>query len=299
MAYLNLHLLFPKKTEKIKANIPVSLRQRLLKSEVERIGPILQAQALAQKKMLSKVQAASASASAVNNASASSSSSNNSNSNNNSASNGTAPTMEQTEPEALITISPVKIANLRARRLSCEDSAVASIQALIRGRKCRRQTMSMHISGDSECGGSQASKSPERLDKYEDAISSPSLTSRAPFSKPFTSMDGTSGRNGRSELDCGVDLREEEDQEEGFDADNETALLGLLKVKTTMMMNYLNEQLTLIEGMEKERTCPLDPRGLTGNTENMEKIIETSLRISRSEIDISKEFQKRIVKLRR
>ena len=300
MAYLNLHLLYPKKTEKIKANIPASLRQRLVKEEVERIGPILQAQELAQRKMQGKAQANSAgivssnSANGINNGSHLSTTA--------VGGNNAVPATEPADPEALVTISPVKIANLRARRMSCEDSAVASIQALIRGRKSRRQTMSMQISGDSECGGS-IHNSPDRRDSKNDSLTSPSLTSRAPFSgQDVTSSPGK--KNGKKKSSISGWRNEsirETDPPDDFDVENETNLLGLLKVKTSMIMNLFHEQLTLIEEIENERNNPqIDTeKSLTGTRSKMEIIVERSLRISSTEIDISSEFQKRIIKLMR
>lgn len=279
MAYLNLYLLFPKKTEKIKANISPQLRQRLIKEEVEKVGPILKAQELAKEKVRCKNQSKIESTVIV---------------------SESAPMAEVTEPEPetemLIIISPVKIANLRARRLSCEDSAVASIQAIIRGRKCRRMTMSLALNGDSEYGGSVSSKSPDRniaTSSYRETVCSPSLVSRAPFGAASPSKNG-----------CAPMGTVDKTGSKSFKIENEDSILGLLKVKTTMMMNYLNEQLIIIENMENEKKLPFEscaidnPRNsLAENRDKFLKLVEKSLSISSQEVNVNEEFQRRMIKL--
>ena len=281
MAYLNLHLLFPRKTEKIKANIPPQLRQRLLKEELEKIGPILKAQELAkaniQIKQNSPVKSEVETDFVLE-----------------------RETAKETEAEMLIIISPVKIANLRARRLSCEESAVASIQAIIRGRKCRRMTMSLHLNGDNECDGSVNSKSPERTDKDKDntqhreSVCSPSLISRAPF--------GAASPLKSSQLDGRVD--DAKSISRNVNIENENSILGLLKVKTSMMMDHLNEQLSLIEDIENERMIPREsisienPRNtLAISRDKFLKTVEKSLSISSNEVHVNEEFQRRMIKL--
>lgn len=279
MAYLNLHLLFPRKTERIKANIPPQLRQRLLKEELEKIGPILKAQEIAKASIQIKQ---------------------------NSPVKSEIETdfllekeaEKETEAEMLIIISPVKIANLRARRLSCEESAVASIQAIIRGRKCRRMTMSLHLNGDNECDGSVNSKSPLRTDKdntqHRESVCSPSLVSRAPF-----------GAASPLKL-THTDNRSEEGKSfsRNINIENENSILGLLKVKTSMMMDHLNEQLSLIENIENERMLPREsisidnPRNvLATSRDKFLKVVEKSLSISSDEVHVNEEFQRRMIKL--
>ena len=353
MAYLNLHLLFPKKTEKIKSNISTSLRQRLIKEEVDKIGPILRAQELAQKK-IQKIQSQLSSSSSEANIS------NNLNvkmidknciNNNTHVDNDitseinlenmtiheknedTGMEMEtDTDPEKLIIISPVRIANLRARRMSCEDSAVASIQALIRGRKCRRQTMSMQIPSDQEFGSRSVSpKSAQKNNKresnpeYNDSINSPSLTSKAPFST-YSNGNLNANSSGRKNNSSSTDKNRygkngnhvqngkivdtkisTTDSTKEFSVDDENAIIGLLKIKTNMMMNLFNEQLLLLEEIEKERNenilCNTEndkentSKNILGDRIKYSKIVEKCLHISESEIDTNKEFQKRILKI--
>ena len=281
MAYLNLHLLFPRKTEKIKANIPPQLRQRLLKEELEKIGPILKAQELAKANIQIKQNSPLKSEVETDFVLE-------------------RETAKETEAEMLIIISPVKIANLRARRLSCEESAVASIQAIIRGRKCRRMTMSLHLNGDNECDGSVNSKSPERTDKDKDntqhreSVCSPSLISRAPFgaASPLK-LTQSDGRN-----------EDAKSVSRNVNIENENSILGLLKVKTSMMMDHLNEQLSLIEDIENERTIPREsisienPRNtLAISRDKFLKTVEKSLSISSNEVHVNEEFQRRMIKL--
>lgn len=322
MAYLNLHLLFPKKTEKIKSNISAPLRQRLIKEEVEKVGPILKAQELAQKKSQNKNQVhGSTNIGHIGNNSGDRKTNNDLSSNmiwNISTSSTTsavgdmlsadvvaAAVAEHIESEAerekLMIISPVKIANLRARRMSCEDSAVASIQALIRGRKSRRQTMSMQVGGDYEAvddgenrhtdkdgivlrTGAVIANTPNSLSSYSDykyLVPSPSLTSKAPFSKNYDENNDNM------------------DSHKVFTTNDENSILGLLRVKTALMMNFLDEQLTLMEGIEKERNgkVPTDELTLSKSRHAYIKVVERVLSISSSEIDINKEFQVRMMKL--
>ena len=274
MAYLNLHLLFPKKTEKIKANIPPQLRLRLIKEEMEKIGPILKAQELAQASIEIKK--------------------------NSPMNSPVAESAADVEAEMLIIVSPVKIANLRARRLSCEESAVASIQAIIRGRKCRRMTMSLHLSGDDECGGSMGSKSPDRVGHVSgiprESVCSPSLVTRAPFGAASPSKT-----NNNQYLDNREEMKIES---RSFTIDNEDSILGLLKLKTSMMMNHLNDQLTLIEEIENQRKLPFescsieDPKNvLVENRNKFLRSVEKSLSISSNEVNVNEEFQRRMIKL--
>ena len=360
MAYLNLHLLFPKKTEKIKSNISTSLRQRLIKEEVDKIGPILRAQELAQKK-IQKIQSQLSSSSSDANSSNISNNLNNLNVkmidknciNNNDKNIDNDITSEinfenmtiheknedskmemetDTDPEKLIIISPVRIANLRARRMSCEDSAVASIQALIRGRKCRRQTMSMQIPSDQEFGSRSVSpKSAQKNNKresnpeYNDSINSPSLTSKAPFST-YSNGNLNANSSGRKNNSSSTDKNRygkngnhvqngkivdtkisATDSTKEFSVDDENAIIGLLKIKTNMMMNLFNEQLLLLEEIEKERNenilCNTEndkentSKNILGDRIKYSKIVEKCLHISESEIDTNKEFQKRILKI--
>ena len=277
MAYLNLHLLYPKKTEKIKANIPPSLRARLLKEEVEKIGPILKAQEIAkasiQSKLDSTVKLDSKAAAEV-----------------------------EAVPESgmLIITSPVKIANLRARRLSCEESAVASIQAIIRGRKCRRMTMSLHLNEETESRGSKSPKSPLGLDNKNfgrtpdcrESVCSPSLTTRAPFS----AASPTKLSNCNEQFDRKVSRSSA--------IDNESDILGLLKVKAAMMLNHLNAQIALIENIENERKMPFEVCSvdsthniLAENRDKFLKAVEKSLSISSNEVGVNEEFQRRMIRL--
>ena len=269
MAYLNLHLLFPKKTEKIKANIPPQLKQRLIKEEMEKIGPILKAQELAQASIEIKK---------------------------NSPMNSPAPeSAAEVEAEMLIIVSPVKIANLRARRLSCEESAVASIQAIIRGRKCRRMTMSLHLSGDDECGGSDGT-SPNHVNSIpRESVCSPSLITRAPFGAASPSKSYNSQH---------LDNQESKMESRNFTIENENSILGLLKLKTTMMMSHLNDQLILIENIENQRKLPFescsveDPKNiLVENRNKFLRSVEKSLSISSNEVNVNEEFQRRMIKL--
>ena len=301
MAYLNLHLLFPKKTDKIKSSISAPLRQRLIKEEIEKVGPILKAQELAQKKLQNKIHVNN-NANANGNSNSSASVAHNhltphaaGNISTSSTTSATSDILTETEREKLIIISPVKIANLRARRMSCEDSAVASIQALIRGRKSRRQTMSMQMGGDYDTvdddGDNGTLKTsalipntPNRsssFSEYKDLSFSPSLTSRAPFS------GNTDNSNNITNV------------HKDFTIDDENSILGLLKVKTSLMMNFLNEQLSLIEEIEKERkgTTNKDNSAISKNRHKYITLVERNLSISSSEIDINKEFQVRLVKL--
>ena len=311
MAYLNLHLLFPKKTDKIKSNISAPLRQRLIKEEIEKVGPILKAQELAQKKMQNKIPVQGhVNVTANNNNNGNAGGNRNSsasvthnnltpnaagNASTSSTTSATGDVLTEAEREKLIIISPVKIANLRARRMSCEDSAVASIQALIRGRKSRRQTMSMQMGGDYDVvdddGDSGALKTaavipntPNRnssFSEYKDLSFSPSLTSRAPFS-------GIAD-NPSKIAKCHKD----------FTIDDENSILGLLKVKTSLMMKFLDEQLSLIEEIEKEGKGNINKKksAISKNKQKYITTVERILSISSSEIDINKEFQVRLVKL--
>ena len=275
MAYLNLHLLFPKKTEKIKANIPPALRARLIKEEVEKIGPILKAQEIAKSAIQSKLDSLVSKAA----------------------------TEIEAEPETgmLIITSPVKIANLRARRLSCEESAVASIQAIIRGRKCRRMTMSLHLNEETESRGSKSpislfgmDKSSGRNPECRESVCSPSLTTRAPFSAASPTKSKSSNEP--------FDVDRKNSKSSAFD--NESDILGLLKVKAAMMLTHLNAQIALIENIENERNTPFELCSVdsTHNTlaekrDKFLKAVEKSLSISSNEVGVNEEFQRRMIKL--
>ena len=163
MAYLNMHLLFPKKTEKIKNSVSVPLQQRLLKAEQEHIPPLL-------KKVMVQGGANNGAAppptaekavpppappahlphpgksdDRVARSSASRSPPRAPTHDDVSSIGGACSVASSGAQPPAPRVSPVKIANLRARRQSYEEAAVQSIQAVIRGNLCRRNSVRKSI----------------------------------------------------------------------------------------------------------------------------------------------------------
>ena len=172
MAYLNMHLLFPKKTDKIKATAPLALQQRLLKAEQDHISPILKKVRAATTSTELLTNATSHVDSVANHAMLSTTATITSPTGNKyedrddrtSPRDSSRASTHQLHINSSIddngndtssrVLSPVKIANLRARRQSYEESAIQTIQAVIRGNLCRRMSMRLVEGGSSSSGAS-------------------------------------------------------------------------------------------------------------------------------------------------
>ena len=180
MAYLNMHLLFPKKTDKIKATAPLALQQRLLKAEQEHISPILKkvrAATVTTEMLISDTSPVDAGTThpilpTVGTITITSPTGNKyeekdgrTSSRDTTRSSTSQPqnhnNMDDTHGQPISrVVSPVKIANLRARRQSYEESAIQSIQAVIRGNLCRR--MSMRLVENRQSSGISSDRHPHQ-----------------------------------------------------------------------------------------------------------------------------------------
>lgn len=165
LAYLNIFQIYPKKAEKIKASVSAALKSRLQKAEQEQLKNHI---------ALAAIRSATASYSAVDVTAASTTAitsdicaTSNENSTTDDKTTAASLALNYTDSESFCNVTPIKTVPLRARRLSCQEDAVTSIQAIIRGKLQRKQSL---------CGGTASLMSPGSYDEITTIITTTTTT---------------------------------------------------------------------------------------------------------------------------
>ncbi len=140
LVYLNLFQVFPKKAEKIKSQVSPALRSRLAKAEIEHLkhdAAVLAANEVTaiENVVIESVSEINDTASVVDTITST---------DNTVPSDSNASEVDAGNASVLdgVSITPSRKVPLRVRRQSLEDGAVTSIQAIIRGKLSRRQSIS-------------------------------------------------------------------------------------------------------------------------------------------------------------
>ena len=259
MAYLNLKLIYPKKSEKIKSIVHINLKKRLIKAEEEYITPILQAHQLnpvtvenavidytpIKKENIDSFNKPLLPVSDINDTT--------------NTSNINADDDFDDLRSIYSQISPLKIsANLRAKRQTYEEGAITTIQAVVRGKLCRRKSTRLTM-------GSISMSMSTTTALYSSSTPTGNTTTTPAANKLIRNLhqEKESDTLGISPTILNINLP----NLTSSDSKNK-AIMNILKVKVASSINLLNEQLRILEGLDTNNSKENNHSSQSNNSMN-------------------------------